>query len=199
MTSSFDWFRLAWRTLYWAWIASEILLVLMTYTRRSGGEVKDQGSMRLLWVVIFASISLGTWFSATHEAEGAFGLMPGGPHAVRGVALAMLAFGLTLRWVAIYTLGRAFSVNVAIRDGQRVMRAGLFGYMRHPSYTGLLLCIAALGVRSGNWIGLAIIVAPTTAALLYRISVEEAALRTAFGEEYVAYSAETKRLIPGIY
>jgi protein-S-isoprenylcysteine O-methyltransferase Ste14 len=40
---------------------------------------------------------------------------------------------------------------------------------------------------------------PTTAALLYRIHVEEALLRKAFGEEYVEYSRATKRLFPGIY
>jgi protein-S-isoprenylcysteine O-methyltransferase Ste14 len=40
---------------------------------------------------------------------------------------------------------------------------------------------------------------PTTAALLYRIHVEEIALNDAFGAEYAAYSQQTKRLIPGIY
>jgi protein-S-isoprenylcysteine O-methyltransferase Ste14 len=29
--------------------------------------------------------------------------------------------------------------------------------------------------------------------------VEEAALRAHFGEEYIQYSRETKRLVPGIY
>jgi protein-S-isoprenylcysteine O-methyltransferase Ste14 len=38
-----------------------------------------------------------------------------------------------------------------------------------------------------------------TAALLYRIHVEEIALTGAFGEDYVEYSRVTKRLIPGIY
>jgi protein-S-isoprenylcysteine O-methyltransferase Ste14 len=38
-----------------------------------------------------------------------------------------------------------------------------------------------------------------TAALLYRIHVEEMALTEAFGEEYLEYSRTTKRLLPGIY
>jgi len=45
--------------------------------------------------------------------------------------------------------------------------------------------------------GVAIV--PTTAALIYRIQVEEMALREAFGEEYVRYSRVTKRLVPGVY
>jgi protein-S-isoprenylcysteine O-methyltransferase Ste14 len=88
---------------------------------------------------------------------------------------------------------------VAIRQDQRVMRSGLYGLMRHPSYTGLLLAIAAVGMHTRNWLALAIVILPTTAALLYRIRIEEAALTQAFGQEYVEYSAETKRLIPGLY
>jgi protein-S-isoprenylcysteine O-methyltransferase Ste14 len=43
------------------------------------------------------------------------------------------------------------------------------------------------------------VVVPTTAALLYRIHVEEAALAEAFGEEYLAYRKATKCLVPGVY
>ena len=71
--------------------------------------------------------------------------------------------------------------------------------MRHPSYLGLVLIFLAIGIYSRNWISLAIAVVPPTVALLYRIRVEEAALREAFGEEYTAYSRTTKRLVPGIY
>jgi protein-S-isoprenylcysteine O-methyltransferase Ste14 len=42
------------------------------------------------------------------------------------------------------------------------------------------------------------VLGPPLAALLYRIHVEEAALRNAF-DEYDDYSRTTKRLIPGIY
>lgn len=40
---------------------------------------------------------------------------------------------------------------------------------------------------------------PVLFAALRRIQVEEEALRHAFGKEYVEYSDETKRLLPGIY
>ncbi len=71
--------------------------------------------------------------------------------------------------------------------------------MRHPSYTGILLIFVAMGLATRNWLGLGIIVLLPTAALLYRIHVEEAALTGAFGKEYAEYSQRTKRLIPGIY
>jgi protein-S-isoprenylcysteine O-methyltransferase Ste14 len=71
--------------------------------------------------------------------------------------------------------------------------------MRHPSYTGALLAILAAGLHTRNWISLLIITIPTTAAFLYRIHVEETALRNHFGQEYIEYSRETRRLIPGVY
>jgi protein-S-isoprenylcysteine O-methyltransferase Ste14 len=101
--------------------------------------------------------------------------------------------------MAIFTLGRSFSANVAIHATQTVHKTGLFRFVRHPSYSGLVIIFAAVGLHTRNWMGLAIILIPTAIALLYRIHVEEAVLTQAFGQEYLDYSRCTKRLIPGIY
>jgi protein-S-isoprenylcysteine O-methyltransferase len=96
-------------------------------------------------------------------------------------------------------LGKSFSSNVAIRSTQTVLKTGLYRWMRHPSYSGLLLCIFAVALHTHNWISLLVIMLPSTAALLYRIHVEEIALREHFGSEYIEYSRQTKRLVPGLY
>ena len=62
------------------------------------------------------------------------------------------------------SLGRSFSANVAIRAEQRLKSDGLFRYVRHPSYFGLLLVIVAVGLHTHNWIGFAIVVIPPFAA-----------------------------------
>ena len=59
--------------------------------------------------------------------------------------------------------------------------------------------LLAVGLHPRNWISLLVIFIPPTAALLYRIHVEEIALREHFGQEYIDYSRQTSRLIPGIY
>ena len=53
--------------------------------------------------------------------------------------------------------------------------------------------------RTAQVAALAAAFIPPTLAVLYRIQVEETALRGLFGDEYVAYSRTTKRLFPGIY
>ena len=179
---------------YWAWIVTEILTAILLRTRSSGGKLQDRGTLYLLWLVIGLSITCGDWYGGTHLHT----LAHGAP-SVTTAAVALFVIGLVIRWVAIVTLGKAFSVNVAIRSDQTLQQAGIFRLVRHPSYTGLLLIFTAIGLYTRNWIGLAIVVLPTTAALLYRIHVEEQALTRAFGPQYLAYMQSTKRLIPGIY
>jgi hypothetical protein len=41
--------------LFWVWVASEILLQLVTRTSRSTGQTKDRGSLLILFPVVFAS------------------------------------------------------------------------------------------------------------------------------------------------
>jgi protein-S-isoprenylcysteine O-methyltransferase Ste14 len=113
--------------------------------------------------------------------------------------LSLMLAGLVVRWTAILSLGKAFSANVAIRDGQTVKSDGLFRFVRHPSYTGMLLILAAIGLTTRNWIALLLVVVPSMAALLYRIHVEEAVLEQAFGNAYYGYRVRTSRLLPGIY
>ncbi len=185
---------LIWKTLYWAWILTEVLVLVVTRTRRGGGNVQDRGSLLVLWTVIFGAIFVGSWVGAAYQPM----KFPAG-HWFAAVCLGLLAVGLAIRWAAIYTLGKSFSANVAIHSTQTLNQSGLFRWMRHPSYTGMLLIFLAMGLNTRNWLGLAIIVLLPMAALLYRIHVEEAALTGAFGAEYVAYSQRVKRLIPGIY
>jgi protein-S-isoprenylcysteine O-methyltransferase Ste14 len=125
--------------------------------------------------------------------------MPGSNSWLRPAALGILIFGMGIRAVAIFTLGRAFSANVAMRAGQSLQRSGLYAFVRHPSYLGLELIFLACALHSRTWACCAVAFIPPTLAVLYRIHVEETALRLAFGSDYEDYSRATKRLIPGVY
>jgi protein-S-isoprenylcysteine O-methyltransferase len=183
-----------WMALSWAWIASEVGILLFTRTRRGSGEVRDRGSIVILWAALLICISLGRWMGETHP-QAIFHKL----HWMHMLSLPVFAGALALRWAAVLSLGRSFSANVAIRATQSLHTTGLYRFVRHPSYTGLFFIFFAEALRTRNWLGFAIVLLPTTAALLYRIHVEEIALRSAFGEEYAVYSRTTKRLIPGLY
>jgi protein-S-isoprenylcysteine O-methyltransferase Ste14 len=188
---------IAWKVLYYFWFAVEFYVLFLTRTRSTkdaGGKSPDRGSLMVLWVVIFCSIFAASWIAAAHSST-----VISDADWMRPAALVVLAVGLAIRVTAIYTLGRSFTANVNVSDTQKLHEVGLFRYMRHPSYAGMLLIFTALGLRMQNWLSLLLTVVPPVCALLYRIHVEEAALTRAFGDQYVSYSERTKRLIPGIY
>ena len=79
-----------------------------------------------------------------------------------------------------------------------MIQRGVYRFVRHPSYAGLLLGFVGLGVFFGSWVGLALMMIPIAAAVANRIVKEEAVLLAALGVPYAEYCARTKRLIPGV-
>jgi protein-S-isoprenylcysteine O-methyltransferase len=175
-----------------AFPVSEIALALIK--RGSGtSRVDDRGSLRMLWLVVTASVGLaiaGSGYGATS--------LPFSATTQEVMATSLLVGGLVLRWAAIVTLGRFFTTDVAIHEGQRVVTAGPYRYVRHPSYSGLLLAFLGLGVYFGNWLSVVALMLPITLAVLHRIRIEEAVLLSALGPDYTAYCARTRRLVPGV-
>jgi len=182
-----------WPWLIYGWVILEVVIAVATRTRRGQGTLHDRGTQYIIWVIIVFSFFAAGWVA-----------FPGSDikfnHAVlRLAAFALIVTGLAVRVAAIVTLGKSFSANVAIRSSQTVLRKGLYRVVRHPSYLGMETIFVAAGLHTHNWASLAVLLVLPTAAVLYRIHVEEAALLTAFGEEYAAYMRTTSRLIPGVY
>ena len=161
---------------------------------RGEGKIQDRGSQIILVVVIVASLKIDDWMHKFFPAD-----MPGSYSWLLPAALGILILGMAVRAAAIVTLGRAFSTNVATRAGQRLERSGLYALVRHPSYLGLELILLAFALHARTWACFAVVLVPPSLAVLYRIHVEETALRLAFGADYEDYSRSTKRLIPGVY
>ena len=98
-----------------------------------------------------------------------------------------------------YILGRFFTPNVAIVTNHRLVGSGPYRFIRHLTYSGFLTIMFGFGLACANAASLCIMFLPVTSAVLWRIHVEERALTAAFGEQYRAYAARTKRLIPFVF
>jgi len=118
---------------------------------------------------------------------------------IRSIGLVMLIAGIAIRWSAIRTLGKYFTGIVTIKNDHRLIRNGLYKHIRHPAYTGALLAHLGLGLSFANWFSIGFSSIPFFVAAFYRMRVEDQALRETFGEEFLDYSASTKRLIPLLY
>jgi protein-S-isoprenylcysteine O-methyltransferase len=115
------------------------------------------------------------------------------------VAVLLFVLGLALRWWAIVTLGRFFTVDVTIEKDHELVERGPFRWLRHPSYTGVLLAFLGFALSLQNWAALLVVLLPITAAFIHRINVEEEALTRVLGAQYREYIGRTKRLVPFVY
>jgi protein-S-isoprenylcysteine O-methyltransferase Ste14 len=175
------------------WVAGEVAIRVRSLLR-TGAQERDRGS----YLVIVGSLLVG--FAGGAALASAF---PGaafgeGQPALAVAALVLLALGVALRFYAVLVLGRLFTVTVMVGSDQRVVDTGPYRFVRHPSYTGLLLAIAGILLSWGNWAAMLGLL-PILAGLAYRIRVEERALTEQLGDVYRAYAQRTKRLIPFVF
>ncbi|WP_241093505.1 methyltransferase family protein [Xanthomonas sp.] len=175
------------------WGAYEALL---SYRRRaSDGGAQDQGTLKLLWRVLYAAVVVAVLLAFT----GMWRFPPQWQEPLRWTGCALIAGGLALRLWAIRVLDRWFTVHVTIQADHRLIRHGPYRRLRHPSYTGALLAFYGLAIGLGNGLSLLAIVPTVTWAFLRRIRVEEALLIRAFPTEYPHYAARSWRLLPFVW
>jgi protein-S-isoprenylcysteine O-methyltransferase Ste14 len=176
------------------YLISEVLLTVTRRSRSRTGTKQDRSTLGVLWLVIMVSVTAGVYVAA-HWREAA--LPQGQMFAVVGVIL--FVAGLLLRWWAIITLGRFFTVDVTIEKDHELVERGPFRVVRHPSYTGVLLAFVGFALTLRNWAALLVILVPIFAAFIRRMNVEEDALSHALGSRYADYMRRTKRLVPFVY
>ena len=176
------------------YLISEVLLTVTRRSRSRTGTKQDRSTLGVIWMVIMASIGAGVYV-AMHWPAAA--LPNGQMFAVAGVFLFVV--GLFLRWWAIITLGRFFTVDVTIEKDHELVERGPFRVVRHPSYTGVLLAFVGFALTHHNWAALLVMLVPIFAAFIRRMNVEEDALSRALGSRYADYMRRTKRLVPFVY
>lgn len=174
------------------WALFELSLRVRESVQSKGGTGQDRATRILIAAAIGGAIAL-----SLVTAKAVPSLRIPGPY--RAAGLIVMWLGLAIRVWAVAALGRAFRTTVEVDPGQAIVSSGPYRWVRHPSYTGLLLILAGFGLALGNWLPLAICVALPLPALLRRIRVEEAELTRVLGEPYRAYQTRTKRLIPGVW
>jgi protein-S-isoprenylcysteine O-methyltransferase Ste14 len=102
--------------------------------------------------------------------------------------------GVALAVTASAFLGRSLTATPVPTAGATLKTTGPYRWVRHPIYTGVVLIVVAMAVRSGNVLGLAL--GALTVAFFHRKAAwEEQRLVERF-ENYAGYAERTPRFIP---
>ncbi len=169
---------------------------MLAFKRARSNKVKnerDKLSLLILCVIIPLCLSLAFWVACYHAWE------LGNQTTVKIISIIIFGIGFIIRRVAIYQLGKMFTLNVVITREHILKIDGLYKIVRHPGYLGYLLMIAGISVSFNSLLSVLITLIPAFIALNYRINVEEAALEEEFDKQYKDYKKSVKRLVPWVY
>jgi protein-S-isoprenylcysteine O-methyltransferase Ste14 len=183
-----------------AWLVFELSLIWRDRARGQGRRDRDRGTRALNFAAVVAAVVVADVLSGVIGKHSPLWIPGAGAHGWPIITgLVVIWLGLALRAWSVVVLGRSFRTTVEVDAGQAVVSRGPYRWVRHPSYTGLLLTAAGFGLAFSNWPGLILCLVLPEVATLRRIGVEEAELTKVLGDPYRAYQDHTKRLIPGVW
>lgn len=160
---------------------------------RSHGSVSSLRGELVFRAVFFAGILTLPLCLRLFPAADIGGL----PVFVIGAVIAWL--GMLVRWWSFATLGQLFTTIVKTSPDQPIVDEGPYRWVRHPSYTGLVVAFLGFGLMIGNWVGVIVSVGLVLGAVVYRLRGEERALIEARGAAYLEYAKDRARLLPFVW
>ena len=115
------------------------------------------------------------------------------------IGLFTLIAAMALLYRTHRDLGRLWSMTLELRGEHKLVTYGVYKSLRHPMYSAFWLWAVSQAFLLPNWVaGLAGLVG-FGVLFFARVNREERMMVEKFGDEYRAYMARTRRIIPRIY
>ena len=115
---------------------------------------------------------------------------------VAGIALAVLGIVLTV-WAQL-DMGESWRVGVDASEMTALVQTRVFGWVRNPIYTAMLIFDFGIALVTPNFVMIAGLLLAITALELQVRGVEEPYLLGKHGAAYRGYTASVGRFIPGV-
>lgn len=117
---------------------------------------------------------------------------------LESLGLLVVLAGWSIRNIARRTLGDYFLNGINSLRKHKLVKHGVYRYIRHPLYLGAILLNLGIILLFSSLLGFLVMMGYIP-CVLYRIQIEEKMLVERFGKEYRDYMKKTKKIIPLIY
>ena len=114
------------------------------------------------------------------------------PTATMGLAL--VAVGCAINVIGRFALGRNWGNQVIIYDDHTLVKAGIYRFVRHPSYASLIWMFLGAAILFQNWMALVATIFLFIPGMYYRATQEEKAFQAPF-PDYASYSAQDRHVL----
>jgi protein-S-isoprenylcysteine O-methyltransferase Ste14 len=118
--------------------------------------------------------------------------------AVGVVGFVVAAAGIFLTIVAQLSMGDSWRIGVDPNERTELVTGGIFGMVRNPIFTAMVLASIGLALLVPNWWSLAALVVLVVGLEVQVRLVEEPYLRAAHGAAYERYQRDAGRFVPGL-
>jgi protein-S-isoprenylcysteine O-methyltransferase Ste14 len=115
------------------------------------------------------------------------------------IGAAVFGASLLLFQLVHQQLAGNWSVTLEIRKRHTLVTTGLYRHIRHPMYSAFWLWALAQALLLPNWIAGSAGLVGFGTLFFGRLWREERLMTETFGDDYRAYMARTKRIIPGVF
>ncbi len=179
--------------LFWfvvvVWLCVDIYFVFL---RRVGYYTKVE---RRTKIIVTFLILLGVFLASLPESfRESWAVREFGTFQIIGTFVLLL--GVVLRIISILTLGKYFAGDILVNSERKLVKSGIYRWVRHPSYTGEIIAFLGLAIVFEHIPSSLFIFIFPSLAFIYRAIVEEKFLELEFGQEYIEYKKKTKMFIP---
>lgn len=185
-----------WHPSPWA-LALAAFVVFVTQPTPSGKELASSADKRSAVAILLGSnlVTLTPLIEFLVRTE----LQPPPLSWPALVGIVILFAGVVLRVWAIRTLATAFTAVVQTTADQQLIERGPYRWLRHPSYTGVMVSFLGSALAFWSLAGFVAAIVVMLPIYRFRIGIEEAALTARFGDAYRAFSKRRWALVPGLW
>ena len=159
---------------------------------RSHKTSLETGLLVLAWVGFFVPL---IWLASPLLSFAEYPLTLG--PLIAGVMCFVV--GLWLFYRSHADLGTNWSITLEVREQHRLITQGIYRRIRHPMYLALVVYSLGHALVIPNWVAGPSNLVAFTILFALRVHAEEQMMTDVFGDEYTAYAARTKRLVPGVW
>lgn len=175
----------------WLWDLLLLVWVVLWFGMKRAKKLETPWEMAQHAVPVI----LGFWLMYENSWKGLNArLLPETP-AVLWVGLALTAVGVGLAIWARLTLGANWSGVVTVKKDHELIRKGLYRWIRHPIYTGILTSFIGTAMIMDHirgWLGFLIV----WATFYFKARREESFLRQEFAGGFEEHAKRTGMFLP---
>jgi protein-S-isoprenylcysteine O-methyltransferase Ste14 len=118
--------------------------------------------------------------------------------SIAWLGIAAMAAALWLFRRSHADLGRNWSISLQVREQHALVKTGVYRLIRHPMYSSFFLLGIAQVLLLPNWFAGVSGIAGAGLLFAFRVRREEQMMLESFGDDYRAYMAQTKRIVPWV-